>query len=190
MANNSGLHFAIPSLVSSDSRVTIGRHTYGDPRLLLWGAEDAVEIGSFCSIAEDVTIFGGGEHRVDWITTYPLRIAFCDAMANLDGHPRNKGPTIIGNDVWIGYRAIVLSGVQIGDGAVIGAGSVVTRDVPPYTVFVGNPAVFSRARFEDQHVEQLLQIKWWDWPLEKIKRATPYLCSSDIDSLYQILQSE
>jgi len=168
-------------LVSSDPRVKIGRCTYGSPRLLLWAEKESIEIGGFCSLAEDVTIFGGGEHRSDWVTTYPLRIAFGDSLAGADGLPATKGSTRIGHDVWIGYRAIVLSGVSIGAGAIIGAGAVVARDVAPYSIVVGNPATVVKQRFRPDQVDRLLDIRWWDWPLEKIKSATPFLCSADVD---------
>ncbi len=104
----------IDSLVSGDQRISVGRFTYGNPALKVWGEGESLSIGAFCSIADDVVIFGGGEHRSDWITTFPLRIAFGDALAGSDGHPASKGPTCIGNDVWIGHGACVLSGVTIG----------------------------------------------------------------------------
>ena len=108
---------------SNDPRVSVGRFTYGNPQLMLWVDDERIEIGSFCSIAQNVTIFAGGEHNLNWVTTYPLRIAFGHSLAEQDGHPKTKGRTTIGNDVWIGYGATVLSGVTIGDGAVIGAGT-------------------------------------------------------------------
>ncbi|MDR7135224.1 acetyltransferase-like isoleucine patch superfamily enzyme [Lysobacter niastensis] len=172
----------IPPLVSDDPRVSIGRYTYGNATFKLWLEEESVRIGSFCSIADDVLIFGGGEHRPDWVTTYPLRIAFGDPLAGLDGHPATKGPTVIGNDVWIGHGARILSGVVIGDGACIGAGAVVTKPVPAYAVVAGNPAEVKRLRFSPPQVEQLLRIRWWDWPIEAIRDHTPLLCSSDIDA--------
>ncbi|WP_456953782.1 CatB-related O-acetyltransferase [Lysobacter sp. HA35] len=130
---------AIPEFRPADSRVSVGRFTYGNPAIRMWLPHERVEIGSFCSIAEDVTIFGGGEHRVDWVTTFPMRIAFAHELAHVDGHPSTKGPTCIGHDVWLGHGATILSGVQIGHGAVIGARAVVTSDVSPYAVVGGNP---------------------------------------------------
>lgn len=169
-------------LCSEDVRITIGRHTYGNPKLLVWDEEDRIEIGSFCSIADGVTIFGGGEHNLDWITTYPMRIAFGLENAGKDGHPASKGNTRIGNDVWLGYGSTVLSGVTIGDGAVIGAGAVIVRDVPAYAVFAGNPARLIRYRFTDEDISALLQIAWWDWPDQKIHDHIPLLCSSEVRS--------
>lgn len=167
----------VPVLVSNDPRISVGEMTYGKPNFMIWAEDERIDIGSFCSIAEDVSIFGGGEHRTDWVTTYPLRIAFNEALANKDGHPASKGHTRIGNDVWLGYRAIVMSGVTIGDGAVVGAGAVVTKDVPPYAIVGGNPARVRKFRFSPEVIDELLEIKWWRWPLEQIKGATCLMAS-------------
>jgi acetyltransferase-like isoleucine patch superfamily enzyme len=171
-----------PQLVPSDPRITVGPHTYGNPIFKLWMPSERIEIGAFCSIAEDVTIFGGGEHNPDWVTTFPLRIAFGDPLAERDGHPRSKGPTRIGNDVWIGFGATILSGVIVGDGAIIGARAVVTADVSPYAVVAGNPARVIRHRFPPDQVAELLAIRWWDWPTDKIIEFIPDLCQSDVAS--------
>lgn len=175
-------HGFIPPLTSDDQRIRIGRFTYGGATFKLWSAGERVEVGAFCSFAEDVLIFGGGEHRLDWVTTHPLRIAFNSSGAGQDGHPHSKGPTRIGNDVWIGHGAMVLSGVTIGDGACIGAGAVVSKDVPPYTIAAGNPAIVMRSRFSDAQIAQLLHIAWWNWPIDRIKQFEALLCSSDIDA--------
>lgn len=171
----------IPPLIPTDPRVSVGRFTYGNPVFRLWGEDESIEIGAFCSIAEDVTIFGGGEHRTDWVTTYPLRIALGDPLAGEDGHPTTKGPTRIGSDVWLGYGATILSGVNVGHGAVIGAQAVVASDIPPYHVAIGNPAVVVRARFTQEQIHTLCEIKWWDWPLETIGRFGHLLCSPAIE---------
>jgi acetyltransferase-like isoleucine patch superfamily enzyme len=171
----------IPALIATDPRCKIGRFTYGTPRFMLWGEEDRIEIGSFCSIAEEVVIFGGGEHRTDWITTYPLRIAFGDPLAGKDGLPASKGKTTIGNDVWIGYRAVILSSVTIGNGAVVGACAVVTADVPPYSIVAGNPARVVKQRFDDRQIEELLRSGWWNWPIEEIREIAAMLCSAGVD---------
>lgn len=172
----------IPELVSTDPRVSVGRFTYGDPQLMLWSEDEHIEIGAFCSIANEVVIFGGGEHRTDWVTTFPLRIAFDDNLAGKDGHPATKGTTKIGNDVWIGFRSIILSGITIGDGAVIGAGSIVASNVPPYAVVVGNPAKVLKFRFSDEIIKKLLDISWWNWESERINKSIPMLCSTDIQN--------
>jgi len=100
----------------------------------------------------------------------------------LDGLPRSKGDVIIGNDVWLGKNSIVLSGVSIGDGAVVAAGSVVTRNVKPYSIVGGVPARELRFRFSEEQVEQLLSIAWWDWTDDEIRERSDDLCSPDIDS--------
>lgn len=170
----------IPELIPADSRVSVGQFTYGNPQFMLWDDAERIQIGSFCSIANEVVIFGGGEHRTDWVTTFPLRIAFDDPLAGKDGHPASKGSTKIGNDVWIGYRAIILSGVTICDGVVIGAGAVVTSDVPPYAIVVGNPAKIVRYRFSTSEIEKLVVLRWWEWSIDKIKANIPMLCSTEI----------
>jgi chloramphenicol O-acetyltransferase type B len=176
----------IPPLLSNDARVSVGRFTYGSPRLLLWGELERISIGSFCSIAEDVTIFGGGEHRADWISTYPLRIAFGDDLANQDGHPSSKGPTAIGHDVWLGFRSIIMSGVTVGNGAIVGAGAVVTKDVPPYAIVAGNPATLARFRFSDDQIRILEEKKWWDWDIAKIHARAGELSSPDFIQFLKI----
>lgn len=166
----------IPPTRCDDPRVSIGRFTYGNPALRMWDEAERIEIGAFCSIADGVTIFGGGEHNSGWVTTFPLRIALGLDGAGRDGHPATKGPTRIGNDVWIGDGATILSGVTVGDGAVIGARALVARDVPPYHVAVGNPARIVRQRFADAEIAALLRIRWWDWPLERIEAEVAGLC--------------
>lgn len=175
-------HGFIPPLTSDDPRISIGRFTYGGATFKLWSAGERVEVGAFCSFAEDVLIFGGGEHRLDWVTTHPLRIAFNSPGAGQDGHPHSKGPTRIGNDVWIGHGAMVLSGVTIGDGACIGAGAVVSKDVPPYGIAAGNPAALVRTRFSEAQIAQLLHVAWWNWPIGRIKQFEALLCSANIDA--------
>lgn len=183
-------HGFIPPLTSDDPRISIGRFTYGGAGFRLWSAGERVEVGAFCSFAENVLIFGGGEHRVDWVTTHPLRIAFNSPGAGQDGHPHSKGPTRIGNDVWIGHGAMVLSGVTVGDGACIGAGAVVSKDVPPYSIVAGNPARVLRLRFSEEKIARLLQIAWWNWPVDSIKRYESLLCANDIDAFIAAAQAD
>jgi acetyltransferase-like isoleucine patch superfamily enzyme len=173
----------IPELTPPDSRVSVGRFTYGNPQFMLWGDSERIQIGAFCSIADGVVIFGGGEHRTDWVTTFPLRIAFGDPLAGKDGHPASKGVTIIGSDVWIGYRAMILSGVTVGDGAVIGAGAVVVDDVAPYAIVAGNPAKVVRYRFPAHLIGALLALRWWEWEAEKIEANIPLLCSTEVEKI-------
>ncbi len=162
--------------------VEIGEWTYGSPRVFGVG-ESALSIGRYCSIALDVTIFLGYEHNVSWVSTYPfpdpLLAKHFPEAASVTGHPRTRGPVVIGNDVWLGHGVTVLSGVTIGDGAVVGAQSVVTSDVPPYSVLVGAPGRVVRQRFDDDVVRRLLDLRWWDWPTHVVKEAIPLLCSAD-----------
>lgn len=160
-------------------RYKIGEHTYGKPRVIFGGKKTFLTIGKYCSISTQVVIFLGGDHRVDWLSTYPFPLLW-EAAKSITGHPSTKGDVIIGNDVWIGYGVTVLSGVKIGDGAVIGAGSVVTKDVPPYAIVGGNPAQIVRYRFHEEVIEKLLKIKWWDWPDEKVKENVHLICSDSI----------
>jgi len=134
------------------------------------------EIGSFTSIANNVVI-GGAKHPIDWVSTSPVFYSGRDSVtkkfSNFDLNETKK--TIIGNDVWIGRSAIIISGVNIGNGAVIGAGAVVTKDVPPYAIFAGNPAKLIRFRFEDNIVIALKEIKWWNFDEKDIKILAKYI---------------
>jgi len=139
------------------SRYEIGDWTYGAPNVVHHDQETRLRIGRFCSIAKGVTILLDGDHRTDWIATYPFS-AIVDCARGCVGHPRSKGDIEIGNDVWIGRDAVILSGVTIGDGAVVAARAVVTRDVPPYSIVAGNPARIVRMRFSMRQVDALLAI--------------------------------
>ena len=157
----------------------IGDFTYGKPIVHSWGEGTTLRIGRFCSITQDAVINLGGEHRLDWVTTYPFNPIFPDAKTFL-GHPRSKGDVIIGNDVWISTQAMILSGVTIGDGAVVAARSVVTKNVPAYAIVAGNPARVVRFRFDQATIAALVRIAWWDWPIEDVKAAWPLLMNNDI----------
>lgn len=161
------------------SQFEIGRFTYGNPEVFFANSGARLRIGSFCSIAEEVQLFLGGEHRIDWVTTYPFP-AMLESARLFTGHPATKGDIVIGHDVWIGRGATVLSGVKIGNGAVIGARALVAKDVPPYAIVSGNPAKLLRLRFEAEVVAALEAIRWWDWPLDRIEAALPTLLSADL----------
>jgi len=180
----------IPETVVQDPRIQVGRFTYGNPNFRIWAENESVSIGAFCSIADEVAIFGGGEHNTQWVTTFPLRIALGHEGAHADGHPATRGPTRIGNDVWIGHGATIMSGVTVGNGAIIGARSVVAKDVPPFAVVVGNPARVIRYRFTEAQIEALQQIRWWDWPLERITEQVPLLCGGSIEDFIASAQAE
>ncbi len=140
---------------------------------------DKLIIGKFCMIASGVEfIMNGANHLTESISAYPFAIFGADwasAMARKE-YP-HKGDTIVGNDVWIGYQATVMAGVKIGDGAIIAAKSVVTKDVPPYAIVGGNPAQIIRKRFSDSQIQYLLDLKWWDWEIAEITRQVQILTS-------------
>ena len=159
----------------------IGRHSYGNPEIRTWKEGSTLKIGAFCSIADGVIIFLGGEHRIDWVTTYPFSVLW-DSAKGIKGHPRTKGDVIIGNDVWIGAETIITSGVTIGDGAAVGAGSVVTKDIEPYAIYAGNPASFIRKRFDETTIEELLKLKWWNFDDSEISQILPFLLSNNIEA--------
>ncbi len=145
---------------------------------------DRLIIGKFCSIATGVKfIMNGGNHRTDWLTNYPFPIFGGAWAAAMPEKWPNKGDTIIGNDVWIGHGATLMPGVQVGDGAIIAAEAVVTSNVKPYAVVGGNPAKLLRNRFDAPTIDQLLQLRWWDWPIEKITEKIREICSADIAAL-------
>lgn len=162
--------------------LSLGEHSYGNPSIVAFPGDSAkVRIGRYCSMADGAEFFIGGNHRTDWVTTYPLRAMLELPGALVDGHPATKGDIVVGNDVWIGADARILSGVTIGDGAVIGLGAVVTADVRPYAVVAGNPAQEVRRRFPDAIVDALRQIAWWDWPDETVRERVEDLCSPDLE---------
>ena len=159
------------------AKYSCGRFSCGEPKVV--GSLSTLKIGSFCSINPSVTILLGEEHRVDWITTYPFSALFKE-FQHFSGHPATKGDVIIGNDVWIGMNVVILSGVKIGDGAVIGAGSVVVKDVPPYAIVAGNPAKLIRMRFDQETIDELLRIKWWNWDIQRIVDNISLLLSDNV----------
>jgi len=145
---------------------------------------DKLIIGKFCMIASGVTfIMNGANHLTDAITTYPFAIFDNGWEKAMEGksYP-NKGDTIVGNDVWIGYNATIMPGIQIGDGAIVGTNSTVTKNVEPYTVVGGNPAKEIKKRFTREQINILLQMKWWNWDLEKISENLHHLTGDSISA--------
>ncbi|HEY9140071.1 MAG TPA: CatB-related O-acetyltransferase [Bryobacteraceae bacterium] len=164
-----------------DGVVTIGRHCYGIPSVHAFpGNHSKLVIGNYVSIAEEVSILLGGDHPPQWISTYPLRIKFGLEGAYEDGTPSSKGDVRIGSDVWIAHRVTILSGVFIGDGAIVAAGSVVIKDIPPYAIAGGVPAKVIRNRFDPPTVSALLAIGWWNWPDTQVKAAVSLLSSPQV----------
>lgn len=147
---------------------------------------DKLIIGRFCAIARGVKfIMNGANHKLSGISTYPFQIfggGWESAMPEPDKFPY-KGDTVIGNDVWIGYDALIMPGVRIGNGAIVSSRSVVVRDVPAYAVVGGNPAQVLRQRFPDEAVATLERIAWWDWPVEAITRHLQLIMSGDVEAL-------
>jgi len=144
----------------------VGKHTYGHGKIDVkkWNDNNKILIGSFCSIADKCVIFLGGNHRTDWVTTYPfghINQHIFDSFNGI-GHPASNGDVVIGNDVWIGCNVTIMSGVNIGDGAVIAANSHVVKNVKPYEIIGGNPAKHIKYRFNDEIIEKLLKIRWWE----------------------------
>lgn len=164
--------------------IEVDRFTYGEPKILVFpgNATSKIYIGKFCSIAQNVEIFTGGNHNVNWVTTYPFSHftkEFPDGR-KIVGFPSTKGDVKIGNDVWIGRGVTILSGITIGDGAVIGANCTVSSNVEPYSIVVGNPMRILRKRFNDSIITKLLEIKWWNWDVEKINTEVTNLCSNNV----------
>lgn len=157
--------------------VRIGRHTYGVEPGLVYGSNDetTLEVGSFCSIAGEVLFMCRAHHNSASVSTFPFRILLTGEFPVMsDLLPARN--IRVGNDVWIGRRAIIMPGIHIGDGAVVGSGAIVTRDVPPYAIVGGNPARLIRYRFSEDNIAKLTIIRWWEWSDEKIR--------SEIDSFY------
>lgn len=173
--------------------LSIGERTYGTPSIIMGRTGAKITIGNYCSIANDAQINIYPEHRMDWITTYPfvrLKNEWPSVahMSILESVPF-RGNITIGNDVWIGSSALILGGATIGDGAVIGAHAVVAKDVAPYSVVVGNPAREIRKRYSNDDIALLLEMRWWNWPEDKIMEYLPIICSGDennVKNLYNM----
>lgn len=144
-------------------------------------------IGKFCSIACGTKfLFNCANHTLKSLSTYTFPLFYEEwelEKSNITTAWDNKGDIVIGNDVWIGYEAVIMAGVHIGDGAIIAARAVVTKDVPPYTIVGGTPAKEIRKRFDAEVIEQLLILKWWDWSTDKIHQCLPYIAESKLDEL-------
>jgi len=164
-----------------NSPIIVGRFTYGFENVTVrqWGEGAALRIGAFCAIADSVSVFLGGNHRADWMTTFPFGHVFQDELGGerTAGVPATDGDVVVGNDVWIGSRVTILSGVRVGDGAVLAANANVVKDVEPYTIVGGNPARVVKSRFGKEIVDLLLQLRWWDLPLDQVREISAHLCA-------------
>ncbi|MFW2330689.1 MAG: CatB-related O-acetyltransferase [Nitrospinota bacterium] len=183
--------------VISNPAISVGEYTYYDDpddpssfeKNVLYHFDfigDKLVIGKFCQIATGVKfIMNGANHRTDGFSTYPF-VAFGQGWS---GHFKEeayfpfKGDTVIGNDVWIGYEALLMPGVSVGDGAVIATRSVVVDDVPPYAVVAGNPARVVKMRFDEMTISSLLNIRWWDWDIDKITQNIKVISQANLKSL-------
>jgi acetyltransferase-like isoleucine patch superfamily enzyme len=163
--------------------IQVGEYTYGTPTVRWLAGDIRLVIGKFCSIGSNVSFMMGGNHRTDFVSTYPFAALKSDWPGATGIMPTSKGDVVVGNDVWFGTGAMVMSGVTIGDGACIGACAVVTKDVPPYTIVAGNPAKPIRKRFEDDVIATLLRMRWWDWPQERIRQHIDVICSDNIQGM-------
>lgn len=148
---------------------------------------DKLIIGKFCALASGATfIMGSANHRISSVTTYPFNVfggAWGESTPPHLSQLPFKGDTVLGNDVWLGRECVVMPGVKIGDGAIVAAYSVVTRDVAPYTVVGGNPARFAKSRFDDELTGLLLRLRWWDLPAEELPALLPLLCDGDLEKV-------
>lgn len=159
-----------------------GDYTYiGGNFKVEWGDRSGLYVGKFCSIGANVMVYLGGNHNVDWVTTYPFGHIHQDIFHHSGiGHPSTKGDVIIGNDVWIANNVTIMSGITIGDGAIIANNSHVVKNVEPYSIVGGNPARLIKLRFTPDQISALLRIKWWDWDIQRINSNIPLLCSPNI----------
>lgn len=155
---------------------------------------DRLVIGKFCQIASGTKfIMGPANHRLCSVSTYPFNVFGGAWTENTPAHLLqlpHKGDTVIGNDVWIGRESIIMPGVKIGDGAIVAAYSVVAKDVSPYSVVGGNPARFIKKRFDEELMELLLALKWWDFEPKKLVEFLPLLCEPDLEQVRQRLKQE
>lgn len=183
-------HFARRLLVRNGfGKVQFGIESYGAPTIRWWGERANLCVGKYCSISKNVEIFLGGNHRIDWVTTYPFP-AFSRWVSEVhhEGYVLSKGDVIIGNDVWLGQGCVIMSGVKIGNGAVVGAYAVVSKDIPDYAIAIGNPARVIRRRHSDAQVQALNAIAWWDWDTTKVKENIGVLLSGDVEEFIRLHQ--
>ena len=153
-------------------------------------SRDKLIIGKFCQIAAGVEfVMNDANHQMNTVSTFPFyTLVGWEMEPPASSDMPFKGDTVIGNDVWIGQNAVILPGVHIGDGAILGANSVVGRDVAPYTIVVGNPAKMLRKRFDDELIDLMLKFKWWEKSIEEINALIPILTSSDLDTVRKKLK--
>ena len=180
--------------IITNPQIIVGDYTYYDDAEDVYNFEknvlylfdfigDRLIIGKFCQIASGTRfIMNGANHAMNGISTYPFEV-FGKGWGNAPSNDLNKGDTVIGNDVWIGNSATIMPGVKIGHGAIIGTNTLVTKDVAPYTIVGGNPGKLIRNRFDQQTIDFLLELSWWDWPIEKITKHVNAIASGNLETL-------
>ncbi|MCB9889956.1 MAG: CatB-related O-acetyltransferase [Planctomycetes bacterium] len=181
----------------AEGTVQVGVGTYGVPTVHVWRDDEGrnvggrILIGNYVSIAGDVELFTGGNHLPQRVTTFPVRQIYGLAAHGEDEHPGTRGDVVIGSDVWLAQGCAVLSGVTVGHGAVVGARAVVSRDVRPYAIVVGNPATEVGRRFSDDVVEELLRLAWWDRDEQWVAEHADLLCAvPNISALRAVLSRD
>jgi acetyltransferase-like isoleucine patch superfamily enzyme len=172
--------------------ITVGDYSYGYENIrVIYGEQAELSIGNFSFIEKDLTVWFGGHHRIQFNSTYAFGYFYRDILDNLPPicnavgkeNGTSNGNIIIGNDVYIGANVIIMSGVKIGDGAVILPNSIVYNKVKPYSIISGNPATLQQFRFDEHIIKKLLEIKWWNWSTYNINRALPFICSTNPERL-------
>lgn len=158
---------------------SIGKASYGLPIVHDYHQGTNLKIGAYCSIADNAQIFLGGQHRIDWVSSYPFPFFFAMNEQFKNNYGGSRGDVVIGSDVWLCANCTILSGVTIGHGAVIANGAVISRDVEPYAVMAGNPAKLVKWRFDEPTIKALLESKWWDWLEDEINKMMNKLCNDD-----------
>ena len=171
----------------------VGKWSYGNPDIYRWDWKSKIIIGNFCSLGPDINFYVGGDHRADWISTSPLPATqFNETFKkakSVKNFAKSKGDIVIGHDVWIGGRSTILSGVTIGTGAIIAAGSLVVNDVEPYTISGGNPNRVIKKRFEDSTIKRILDTEWWLLEDSKIDSISKYLLSNDTENFFSLINN-
>lgn len=173
---------------------TVGKWSYGNPTIFKWDKNSRLKIGNFCSLGPEIKIYLGGEHRTDWLTTFPFPASqfhkSFDKAIKIKNFHFSNGDIYIGNDVWIGGHTIILSGSIIGDGCVIGAGSVVRGSLEPFTIYAGNPIKKIRNRFKKTIKKKIINSQWWNLDDKIINEISINLCSNNYKEFFKILENK
>ncbi len=175
-------------------QIVVGDYTYYDDPEDVYNFEKNIQylydfvpekiiIGKFCQIATGIRFMtNGGNHALDGVSTYPFKV-FGKSWSEAPLNTVSKGDTVVGNDVWIGNSVTIMHGIKIGHGAIIGTNALVTKDIEPYSIVGGNPAKLIRKRFDDETIEFLLELAWWNWPIEKISENIEAITTADFKTL-------